>query len=141
MFNRRIHKRGAQAAFPHDSDPPSRVVKGGLYLRVANQVSVELCLPEIGSRDRCAAPVASSMSVPEAAVNEDRDLPRWKNNIRFSRQPGRMQPEAQAGTVKPLAQHDFRFRVPATYARHHARARARIDYVAHVSESVIFSWT
>lgn len=71
------------------------------------------------------------MAVPETAVGEKHRLVAREYNIRFAWQIAVMQPKPEPQGVQTATQDQFRLRVGASDARHHAASHRRGNDVRH----------
>jgi|TARA_R110000744_G_scaffold380567_3_gene503096 hypothetical protein len=77
------------------------------------------------------------MTVPEAPVNEDDGAVLRENDVRLSRQAGRMQPKAKASPVEKATKKNFEFSVFAPDSGHVPAAVLFRNPIRHASSSFI----
>ena len=119
-----------QGAFPDNSLPPSSVRQSSGRSLIDLPVSIYLGAPEFSSCCRPFEEVAI-VPVPETAVREKHRLVAGKYNIRLAWKIAVMQPESEPQGVQATTQDQFRLRVGAPDARHHAASHRRGNDVRH----------
>ncbi len=113
MFRGDIDLPGlSQCAFPDRRDAPSSLHELGLCSPVPGDVHFELGLPELRPCAWRGGKSASIVSMPEAAVDEDRRAELRKQEIRFPGISLHMQSVTKASSVKSPAQGHLWLRVP-----------------------------
>lgn len=118
-------------AFPDRDHIPAKAPERGRGANVAFHVCLELRCPEVCSCSRSRGESTGRMPVPEASVDkDDRSVP-CEDDIRRSREPAVIDPEAQARPVEIAPHGKLRGGVPASNTGHHSRARLRADDVGH----------
>jgi hypothetical protein len=105
-------------AFPNYDYPPTLVFEFSLHPGVARHVAFELGQPKFWSRLWRRGNAAATMSVPEAAVDENRSSVPGQHDIGATGQSLAMQPEAQAPPMKRLSNHHLRSSVLTSKALH-----------------------
>jgi hypothetical protein len=126
-FPREAHRQGikvAQPTLPEDDHSPSRNFKFTLCSSIARHVTLELALPELGTRlgdVRQPAVVA----VPKAAVHKEGDTPAPEDDIGFSGKLPCMEPKSVAHCVQEPANGHLRSRVAASDTAHEDAALGR----------------
>jgi len=90
---------------------PSKLLQLSLISGVPGNVPLELLGPEFGPGGRHGREAAAKVTVPVAAVDEDRDAPHWQHNVRPPREVATVQPEAEAHRVKGPPQSHLRLGV------------------------------
>jgi hypothetical protein len=83
----------AKRAFPYHKHPPAGRRKSIVGALVPVAVAVDLCLPEFRTRSR-QPEHRTIVSVPEAAVHEDRRVPGREHEVRPAREITAVQTEA-----------------------------------------------
>ncbi len=71
--------------------------------------------------------------MPETAVNEDRNFPRWEDDVGAAGKITPMQSESQSSPVKIAADTQFRLCIPAADGGHISTALIGRDSVGHGS--------
>lgn len=117
--------RIARLAFPNHKDIPARRFQGGLGSLVPSHIAVEFRVPELGPGLGCPGMLATRVSVPEAAMDEDGDAIASENDVGSAWQIARLKAKAMTSAVKRPSHQHFRFGVLVTNAAHHLRAGER----------------
>ena len=79
------------------------------------------------------------MPVPEAAMDEDGDLPLAEPHVRLAGKLLRADGIAVAACKEPLAEEDFRRGVAGMYDGHDAAALGRSEYVWHTLTNLVIN--
>jgi hypothetical protein len=94
-------------ALPNDVHAPSELGECSSNLAVARDVPVEFCLPEVGAGFRVVGEGAAGMSVPEAAVDEDRYLPAGQDDVGDAGKVAAVESKAKAQPVEDATDSDL----------------------------------
>ncbi len=103
---------GLQITFPDRDDGPAVCLQRRPISSIPFDITIELVLPEFGSRGGCCGVPAAFMPMPETAVDKDRSVVFRQNDIGFSGKVFRMKPEPETGTVQQRVSPQGRCRVP-----------------------------
>ena len=117
-------------AFPHNQHAPAGILQFGTCCRIARNVLIQLCVPELRIRRRALA-AWTVVPMPEAAVHEDYLPMSGKNNIGVTRQITPVQPKPVPGRMKYFTNCDLRRRVSISDFRHHPASLCGGDPVSH----------
>ena len=120
-----------QGTFPHDSNSPSVLPEECNSIAITYNVVHEFRFPELHSGCRCGGKAASRMPMPETPMNKAHGLVFRKDQVRFSRKRGPVQPISEASCVQGLAQDHLGLGVPAPDTRHHARPCREVNDIRH----------
>lgn len=122
-----------QIALPDHQSGPAEPLEGVPYLSITLNVSREFLLPEVppGGWHRCLWAVL--MTMPKAAVHEQRHLVFGKREVRAAREIGSMKSISEPCCMQRSTNDQLRFRVLPTNGSHHARASCGIDNVQDFS--------
>jgi hypothetical protein len=126
-----------QLTLPCGQDPPPGTFQLRLLFPVPLYCPAKLLCPEPGSRLRHRGTRTPLVTMPEAPVNEDNRAVLRENDVRFSRQAGRMQPKAKAFPVEKATKENFGFCVFAPDSGHVPAAVLFRNPVGHASPSFI----
>lgn len=118
-----------QFAFPDDVNVPTESDQFGSGTGISRLVLLELECPEFGARPRHSGVSTTFVTVPEAAVHEDRGVELRKDNIRLSGEIASVQAESVATLVEPASDDQFGLGILAPDPCHHASACFAIDDV------------
>jgi hypothetical protein len=106
-------------ALPDYPHAPSEFCERAVDLAVAGNVPVEFCLPEVDPSLGGVGEGATGMPVPEAAVDEDRDLPAGQDDVGDARKVAPVEPEPKTKPVQDASDGDLGVRIPSPDPRHH----------------------
>ena len=120
-----------QHALPHDQASDAAV--GELFSDgfVADLVVVEFLLPEIDARLGIVGVATAFVTMPEAAVDEDRSVVLLHPQIGVARDGFVVEPETKALAMQPASNDSLGLGILATDTGHHSGAGFFIDYVNH----------
>lgn len=125
--------RVPRLALPHDEHSPTRTAKSPEGAPVSLHVARELCPPKIGSRCWFDASVPTSMTVPEASVNEYSHPSPGQHDIGVSGQVPALKTEAIAHRVEETPDDQLRAGVPVLDRPHVAGSLLGSQSVGHGS--------
>jgi len=117
--------------FPNPYDAPSTSTKQAEVPSVPSTVLLDLLAPE---RLEGRAPKREAPPVPEIAVDEDRDLHSWENEIRPTGQILRVLAIPEPPTVRDPANGQLRGRIFAPYPRHRVASLLGGQVIGHWSK-------
>lgn len=123
----------ARLALPDDQRRPTQLLEPVRFLRISCNVRGELRRPEGRVAGRRGRESAAWVSVPEAAVDEERDARTWKHDVRPTRQASGVQPESQAAGMEIAPDRHLRCGIGTPDSRHHPRARRLVDGIDHTA--------
>lgn len=118
-------------AFPHYGDTPSKFAQLCLVPSVARYVGIKFGSPFAGHVVRVCAERAAFVTMPEAAVDFDRGIPPWKDNVRGAGQVPSMLSEPKADAVQRTSKPLFETGILAADSGHHFRTGRLVDNVDH----------
>ena len=121
----------AQRTFPDDRDSPASLKQVVSVSLVSFRVGMKLGLPELRASSRGCRIRATSVPMPETAVNEAYCSELTKHEIGSAGEFPVMQTVSQATGMKGPTESKFRPRVPAADSSHHARTGSLVHYVRH----------
>lgn len=98
-------------------------------LGIPRDGSIEFRFPKVAARRGCGRSRATLMTMPETAVNEDRELVFRENDIGAPRQIAPMQPETAPGGMKRTAHEKFGLGIASLHAPHILAAPRRVEMV------------
>lgn len=106
-------------------------MQGRVCLLVARHVCRELRVPEVDSGGGHRRQLATSMSMPEAAMNEDDASILREDEVRSARERSIIGLEPQTCSMQIAADQQFGLRVTSSDPPHHQRSLFRADDVDH----------
>ena len=109
-------------ARPNGDHAPAELSEHSLVLLVALRIAAQFILPKIPPRRWDAALIATSMLMPDAAMDKDHGAGLWHDNVRASRQICPVKTEAVAHAVQNRANLLFSLGILASDAAHVPRA-------------------
>jgi len=122
---------GADFAFPEDEDAPAQLAEGGAVGAIAGDVAGALGGPEVSPGGRLDRAVFATVTVPEAAVDEDGGPEFRQDDVGTAGQIFAMQAEAEAHRVQGGADAHFGFCIGGADGGHVAAALLGIVHVGH----------
>lgn len=105
-------------AFPDNSHGPSLVFEGSFVFNIPFRVASALLRPEVRACRRDNTAVAAAVTMPEAAVDENRQPVFGQNYVGFAGKVLAMHAKSIAHRMQKRADFYFRFSVHATNRRH-----------------------
>jgi hypothetical protein len=99
LRNRRFAMAHAQSAFPNHCHTPTGRTKLVPRPKIALDVRGKLFGPEVLVGAGCRTPMAATVAMPEAAVDQDHNPMSRQHHIGATRQVARVKAKAEAGPV------------------------------------------
>lgn len=121
----------AHFAFPNHDGLPAKFFQCSEVFLIALDVLGEFLIPEIDSSRRCARIFATRMTVPEAAIHENRGSELREAKVWLPGKVFDVKSKSQAHSVQIPTYPDFRLGVLSPNAGHHPAPGCFIYYIGH----------